>query len=517
MRICIRVLLSAVSLSATMFAANAAQRPFAPAKAHAAASAAEGPVILGQLRARATEDVASDEPYLKVNGRKVWGPRSIDEGQQRPIGVVVHEGDKVSLYEEDLGGPFDDDDFLGDAEVKGASGTLEFSRDDANYTLSYRPMLADFVLKRGPLLTGAIRRLDGRLRKSGVQALLSKANRKLTDKGCAEDAAVPGRAKVYCFEPGDNKTAEWVPQGVTTSSDAKANERWGRERALIVTWYDKGKSPEKGVRLSFVSPDRRRYRHVLLVYPTRTKKGKPTYRAVNSHAGGIAWYGNYLYVAETKRGVRVFDVRKIFDLGLSKNGTTRNRKRIGLKGKTYYGAGNRYVLPQLTYYGNAATQPKESCTGVGAPVHSWVSVDRSQRPDVLMTGEYCANKGARARIGLWRLRDLDPDGSGTARAQAVNYLPARNGQPALKVQGGEGSHGNYWFTYNVTFPKGRANPGKLMSIDWTAGGVWHNRDDIKIFKGPEDLSCWRSNHRLWTVAEHAKHRALYGVRDTRCR
>jgi hypothetical protein len=66
-------------------------------------------------------------------------------------------------------------------------------------------MLADFVLKRGPLLTGAIRRLDGRLRKSGVQALLSKANRKLMDKGCAEDAAVPRRAKVYCFEPGDNK------------------------------------------------------------------------------------------------------------------------------------------------------------------------------------------------------------------------------------------------------------------------------------------------------------------------
>jgi hypothetical protein len=56
-----------------------------------------------------------------------------------------------------------------------------------------------------------------------------------------------------------------------------------------------------------------------------------------------------------------------------------------------------------------------------------------------------------------------------------------------------------------------------MSVDWTAGGVWHGRDDIKISKGPEDLSCWRSNHRLLTVAEHAKHRALYGVRDTRCR
>jgi hypothetical protein len=247
MRICIRVLaLSAVLLSATMLAANAAQWPFAPAKVHAAASATAGPVILRQLRASATEDVASDEPYLKVNGKKVWGARSIDEGQQRPIGVVVHEGDKVSLYEEDVGGPFDDDDFLGDAEVQGVNGTLAFSRDDVDYTLSYGPMLADFVLKRGPLLTGAISRLDARLRKSGVQALLRKANRKLTDKGCAKDAAVPRRAKVYCFEPGDDKTPEWFPQGVTTSSDAKANERWRRERALIVTWYDKATLRRRG-------------------------------------------------------------------------------------------------------------------------------------------------------------------------------------------------------------------------------------------------------------------------------
>jgi hypothetical protein len=74
MRICIRVLaLSAVLLSATMLAANAAQWPIAPAKTHAAASATVGPVVLRQLRASATEDVASDEPYLKVNGKKVWG------------------------------------------------------------------------------------------------------------------------------------------------------------------------------------------------------------------------------------------------------------------------------------------------------------------------------------------------------------------------------------------------------------------------------------------------------------
>lgn len=519
MRIGIRVLALGVALlGGTLLAANAARQPIGPATAGAAAPAAQGPVILRGLRAATTEDVASDEPYLKVDGKKVWASGSIDEGQTRPVGVIVNEGDEVSLYDEDVGGPFDDDDLLGEATVAGSDGTLEFHGDDASYTLGYGPMLDDFVLKRGPMLTGAIRRLDARLRKSGVQKLLAKANRKLKGKGCAKAAAVPPKAKVHCFGAGDTKTTEWVPQGVTTTSDAKADERWGRKRAFVVTWYDRRKAPQKGARLSFVDPARKRYRHVLLVYPTRTKRGTPTYRAVKSHAGGIAWYGNYLYMAETNRGVRVFDLRKIFDLGLSENGTTRNRKRIGLRGKTYYGAGNRYVLPQLTTYENAAGRPKASCGGVGPPVHSWVSLDRSRKPDALMTGEYCANEGSRGRIGIWRVRDLDPRTSTTARAQDVNYLPARDGQPALRVQGGTASHGTYWFTRNVKVAVGSpAKPGRLVSADWTEGGVWHNRDDEPISKGPEDLSCWRSMSRLWTVAEHARRRALYGVRDSRCR
>lgn len=476
-----------------------------------AAAAAKPEAVLRQLHVATTEDVASDEPYLQVDGDTVWGPRSVDEGDNRTIGVVVQRGDKVRLYEQDGDVPFDDDDFLGEAEVADRGGTLRFERDGARYTLSYgpRPSARDYILRRGPLLSGAIARLDARLRRSGVQALLRRANRKLAGSGCAKRAAVPPGADVLCLQSGDDRTREWYPQGVTTTSDANADEHWGRKRALVVTWYDKGKAPEKGVRLSFVDPDRRRYRHVLLVYPTRTRTGKPTYRAIDSHAGGIAWYGNYLYVAETRRGVRVFDVRDIFDLGLSENGTTRNRKRIGLHGKTYYGAGNRYVLPQLTYYANAAQAPARSCRGVGAPLHSWVSLDRSRRPDVLMTGEYC--KDALGRVGLWRVRDLDPRSSLGAAAHSVNYLPDEF------VQGGTASHGTYWFTRRVPIPAGRRNRGRLVIGEWTPGGVQRNHTDVEISKGAEDLSCWRSTSRLWTLAEHPGDRALYGVPDRRCR
>jgi hypothetical protein len=53
-------------------------------------------MILRYLRPTATEDVASDEAYLRVNGTRVWGPRSIDKGEAKQVGVVVRAGGKVS-------------------------------------------------------------------------------------------------------------------------------------------------------------------------------------------------------------------------------------------------------------------------------------------------------------------------------------------------------------------------------------------------------------------------------------
>jgi hypothetical protein len=214
LRIPIRVLaLSAVLLGSTLPIANAAQQSPQPASAAPTAT-------LRQVHVSTTEDVASDEPYLQVNGKTVWGPRSVDEGDNRTIGVVAH----------------------------------------------------------------AIEWLDDRLRKSGVQKLLSNANRKLSraDCGKSDRAAVPSGSG--------------------------------------------GQVAQEGVRLSFGDPARKRYRHVLLVDPTGTK-AKPDYRAIDSHAGGIAWYGYYLYVGgDQPRHPRLRPAQHLRPR-VSKHGTTRNRKR----------------------------------------------------------------------------------------------------------------------------------------------------------------------------------------------
>jgi hypothetical protein len=332
---------------------------------------------------------------------------------------------------------------------------------------------SDYVLRRGEAPdSSALVGLTKTLKKSGVQALLNaKGNRKLSHRGgCRKAAAVPPKADWYCFNPGDTKTKEWIPQGVSGVSDAQDDELWGSAKPLLVSWYDADdRKPHKSVRVTFVNPANNTYRHVLLVWPYAQRgTGAPTYEPVGTHgtdkgihAGGIAWYGNRLYVADTNRGVRVFDMRVILDLGASRNGTTTGADKVGLHGKTYYGKDGR--------------------------------------------------------LGMWPLQSTgaepgDPltDGNGRVVPRFVNGLPDSN------IQGAAGANGNWWFTHNVK-PENGARPGQLILARWPSGGGWVvNPDRQTISYGPEDLYCWRGRHQVWTVAEHAGRRALYGLPNDQC-
>jgi hypothetical protein len=98
------------------------------------------------LHCHATEDsTGPDEAYLLVNGRRVLGPRSINDGQSvdlrglSPIWVNTYA--RLDLYDQDAGW-FDSDDHLGEASVYASmvgKGTqlAKFTKDGANYTLFY--------------------------------------------------------------------------------------------------------------------------------------------------------------------------------------------------------------------------------------------------------------------------------------------------------------------------------------------------------------------------------------------
>ncbi|GAA3104763.1 hypothetical protein [Streptosporangium carneum] len=335
-----------------------------------------------------------------------------------------------------------------------------------------------FELRRddGDLAAG-VRALGKHLRRVPLDTVLAKANRVATRKGTTGSAAFgtmrPKPVDWYCFDADDNAVTDWYPQGLTCASDAGI-----AGGVFVVSWYFKPASvPERGVRLSFLDTAALRYRHVLLVVADPGGDISP----INIHAGGIAWYGGLLYVADTERGLRVFDTRNIFEV----NGESKTT--IGRKGGAHNAFGYRYVMPQTGSWAS---------TGRGARF-SFASVDRSTDPDTLISGEYVDTPGRIGRVARW---PLNPDGSLRADAAGLaRPLDAYN-LPEQRIQGAL-SHNGAWY---LSQAEGSTRNGALLVAGETLA-----RRPYPV--GPEDLTCVRDRNTVWSVTEFAGRRVVYGV------
>ncbi|MFC8292244.1 hypothetical protein ACFUJ0_11185 [Streptomyces sp. NPDC057242] len=405
---------------------------------------------------------------------------------------------------------------------------------------------SSFDLKPGPDLRGVVTSLKAALPTQGVQELLDQGNRVAkTGASCAtdpfgtgDDGAVLAPAGKLCWDAGDAATEEWIPQGITGVSDAQADELWGTRKPLVTAWYDKagaalcsadsGTCPDKGVRLSFLdpetpvpgTPDGRRYRHVLLVEPYVNSYGNASYRAVDVHAGGIAWYKYHLYVADTMNGLRVFDMRSLLDLNPDQNAsvddTTLNglksnvtdEGKIGRQSNVYYGHTYRYVLPQVASYRFAAAQGNSSagtCVATGAPKASYISIDRSApAAPALIMGEYCNSDAAhpeKGRVGALPVDDatgLLRETGGRVAATSAYHLPRDLTQGAARYDG------TYYFNRSYL-----DNSGSLRRATVTGGRLVDLGGNITNAVGPEDLYVEHGQsvpgggtRYLWSLTEH---------------
>ncbi len=405
-----------------------------------------------------------------------------------------------------------------------------------------------FDLTSGPDLSGHVADLKAALPTQGVQDLLDQGNRTAktgasctTDPfGTGDNGAVLPPAKKLCWDAGDSDTQEWIPQGLTGVSDAQADELWGARKPLVASWYDKASTSlcsadpdtcyDKGVRLSFLdpetevpgNPDGRRYRHVLLVEPYYNSYGNVSYKAIDIHAGGLAWYKYYLYVADTMNGVRVFDMRSILDLnhdqdasvddttlnGLKSN--VRDATRIGRQSNVYYSHTYRYVMPQVASYTFVAAQGNSSsaatCVATGAPKASYISVDRSDTaaPSLIM-GEYCNSDDThpeKGRVGALPIDDstgLLKATNGVVRASQAYYLPRDLTQGAARY------NGIYYFNRSW-----EDNSGSLRRATVTENRmVDYGPNNITNGVGPEDMYFEHGQsvpgggtQYLWSLTEH---------------
>ncbi|MCB9595816.1 MAG: hypothetical protein H6719_24050 [Sandaracinaceae bacterium] len=296
----------------------------------------------------------------------------------------------------------------------------------------------------------------------------------------------------FRWNDGDETVDYWYPQGITGSSDANAAGRVDGRRVVLVSWYHNTDArPTKGTRLSlvdFTDPTSIQYRHLLLVTPSGTA-ADPSFVSTETgsgaalHAGGIVWFGDRLYVADTTQGFRVFDLSRIFEPT-----NTDDTERIGFSGARSDAHGYRYAVPQIARYQLAS----DSC-----PIRfSFVGLDRSESPPVLVSGEYHSGD-ADGRVARWA---LDPATGWLAASGGRVYAVDAALAAQTRMQGGVTYEGVYYLSSSSQTASSwgrlyRTRPGLDSAIT-----AWPY--------GCEDLYVERAERLIWTTAEHP------GTRDT---
>lgn len=326
------------------------------------------------------------------------------------------------------------------------------------------------LIKSVPPSTGQVVGLDGAL------ADLDRV---------AQRWVVPSRylSEGYRWDPADMRDREWWPQGVTTWCDAGADAKTGR-RVVIVTWYAKarGDEPSQGSRISLVDvtdPVRVRYRHVGLVEPRADDRADAVrLEPVRAHVGGVVWLDRSLLVADTRGGLRVFDLDALLSIEHGVDGAS------------------AYALPQTRAY------RAENDEGAEPFRFSFVSVDRTGAEPALVVGEYGTGDRSKRLIRL-RLRSGDTSQpleltDGAAVPVGVEHGVGHT-QGALVV--GDRRY--------AAVSRGRFRRGSIWT--WGADEAPHeHRGGLAI--GPEDLSYCRDRDQVWNVSEHPRRRYVYAVR-----
>ncbi|MCP2166288.1 hypothetical protein [Goodfellowiella coeruleoviolacea] len=375
----------------------------------------------------------------------------------------------------------------------------------------------DFTMTADFGLTSYANALANKIGADTVHTVLTTANRSTNDCNTSRRGAQPeyyARTDIplpddallhsvdrFCWEDDDSANNNWAPQGVTGSSDADDDGLWDTDRAMVVSWHysatNAGTSYDKGARVSLVDRTTGKYRHVLLVEPTRTST--PNFKAVGIHAGGIAWLGKYLFVTDTSVGIRVFDMSKFLWVDASQ------QSWVGLHGGTYYGHGFSYVLPQIGVYRQVNTPANSGgCVPTTTALcYASLTLDRSTTPDTLVVGEYRANVDtANPNVAGGRVVRY-PVAADTrlltlTSGKAVPYDAVTS--PKSNVQGVQ--------TWNGAYYQGRSSASKhSFMYAGRVGGTAISRWSWAI--GGEDLYHEHSGTggsisagKLWTATEH---------------
>lgn len=385
-------------------------------------------------------------------------------------------------------GPIDCDDASQEATALGQMLTIdgcsfELALDDAQAE-DRADQLLDHLESTGLGTRRSVQHVLTNLNREGRAGLSTSATQRLAGQN----------AVGFRWNTGDDDVSYWYPQGITGTSDKEESERFDGRRLLMVSWYNRTEDqPTRGARITIADiSDLQdvRYRHLLLVDPEETDDapnfGPAEYDSGNAlHVGGVAWYGNYLYVADTVQGVRIYDLDRIFQPT-----NTDDTGRIGLSDARSDAHGYLYAVPRIARY----RLTNDSCRVRFA----FIGLDRQSNPPALVTGEYYGDH-ANGRLVVW---PLDPEThlpevrQGITKGSDALVLGQTRAQGALRIGqdyfvSSSSQEGSFGLLY-------KNRPGQQStSVPWVYGA--------------EDLYHERTEGLIWTPAEHPGTRDVVAV------
>ncbi|WNG57678.1 hypothetical protein F0U59_25130 [Archangium gephyra] len=326
----------------------------------------------------------------------------------------------------------------------------------------------------------------------GLPAILGDLNRPGPVLTSTNRPAAVGYKGGFRWNDGDMSTTDWVPQGLTAGVSGSTN-------VAIVAWHYTLTGPDKGVRISVadisdMSLSAVNYRHLLLVRPTSAGN----FTTIPEHGGGLAWYGNYLYMADTSDGVRVFDLTQIRQVSTS----TACETAIGKVGTEWCAYGYKYVLPQVSAYVVPST-----IVSPCRPKFSFLGKDSRGATDVLLSGEYCNNTGTGCPYdgstpGLGGRLYRWPVDSTTYRLKTVSGLVAPERAWIMNEPNVQGvapimtttATTSYWLSST-------RYSGALFKVSTGASRTAYLSGSSQWARMPEGMHATGSGTNLWTVTE----------------
>ena len=245
----------------------------------------------------------------------------------------------------------------------------------------------------------------------------------------------------YYWTKGDRNVPYWIPQGITGGVHDNVTMRvvgWHydeKQRAQDSNSALDDSDQDKGVRISVINTtdiNAVRYRHALLVTPTADGSG---FKPVKIHAGGLAWLWPYLYVADTTRGVRVFDLRQFLAVSTAEE----CKRYVGKRGTKYCGYGYNFVLPQVGAYFFP-----EGASSTCRPKFSFIATDRGTGVKTVLSGEYDKNESLAmySRLVRWPVGKggkLKTGAGGIVVAEQAWYAGSPNLQGASSYRKNDGT------------------------------------------------------------------------------